>query len=135
MEAEKIWGKPQKNDVQWGNLLTLWLNADDTLAVRTLCKEARMGNRHGCMTGIVRLALLSACLFLSGPLAFSQAQTPPITSSGLNTQVGPATTLPNGKINYDLTGGTRPGNGPNLFHSFGRSEEHTSELQSRPHLV
>src|SRR5437870_2983688 len=119
MEAEKIWGKPQKNDVQWGNLLTLWLNADDTLAVRTLCKEARMGNRHGCMTGIVRLALLSACLFLSGPLAFSQAQTPPITSSGLNTQVGPATTLPNGKINYDLTGGTRPGNGPNLFHSFG----------------
>jgi len=41
MEAEKIWRKAKKNDVQRVNLLTLWLNADDTLAVRTLCKEAR----------------------------------------------------------------------------------------------
>src|SRR5439155_9864181 len=28
--------------------------------------------------------------------------------------------LPGGKVQYDITGGTRPGNGPNLFHSFGK---------------
>ncbi len=43
-----------------------------------------------------------------------QAQiAPPITSSGLNTTV-----LQNGTT-YTITGGTRPGNGTNLFHSFG----------------
>ena len=36
-----------------------------------------------------------------------------ITSSGLNTQVDHAGN------SYNITGGTRPGNGPNLFHSFG----------------
>jgi filamentous hemagglutinin family protein len=41
-------------------------------------------------------------------------QTPSlITSSGLNT------TVTNRGAFYDITGGTRPGNGPNLFHSFG----------------
>jgi filamentous hemagglutinin family protein len=44
---------------------------------------------------------------------------PPITSSGLNTQVNAPSNLPGGKVQYDITGGTRPGNGPNLFHSFG----------------
>ena len=39
--------------------------------------------------------------------------TSPITSSGLNTTV----TI-SGSV-YDITGGTRPGNGSNLFHSFG----------------
>ncbi|PWT73917.1 MAG: hypothetical protein C5B60_07535, partial [Chloroflexi bacterium] len=43
----------------------------------------------------------------------------PITPSGLNTQVTLAPTPPPGKIQYDITGGTRPGGGPNLFHSFG----------------
>lgn len=38
---------------------------------------------------------------------------PPITSSGLNTTI-----TQNGNA-YNITGGTRPGNGPNLFHSFG----------------
>lgn len=42
-----------------------------------------------------------------------------ITSSGLNTQVGAPTLLPSGEITHDITGGTRPGNGANLFHSFG----------------
>jgi len=37
----------------------------------------------------------------------------PITSSGLNT------TVTNRGAFYDITGGTRPANGPNLFHSFG----------------
>lgn len=39
--------------------------------------------------------------------------TAPITSSGLNT------TITNHAATFDITGGTRPGNGPNLFHSFG----------------
>ena len=47
------------------------------------------------------------------------AQTPPITSSGLNTQVsGPIAV--GGKTQFDITGGTRPGGGTNLFHSFGQ---------------
>src|SRR6478735_3240010 len=43
----------------------------------------------------------------------------PITGSGLNTQVGPAVILPTGQTQYNITGGTRPGGGTNLFHSFG----------------
>jgi len=50
----------------------------------------------------------------------SFAQTvPPITSSGLNTRVSSPSTLPSGKVQYDITGGTRPGGGVNLYHSFG----------------
>jgi filamentous hemagglutinin family protein len=45
----------------------------------------------------------------------SNAQAP-ITSSGLNTQVSQSPTNP---LQYDITGGTRPGGGTNLFHSFG----------------
>ena len=45
----------------------------------------------------------------------SNGQTTSITSSGLNTHVSHAA----GQPNYDITGGTRPGNGTNLFHSFG----------------
>src|SRR5262245_64084719 len=47
--------------------------------------------------------------------------TSPITSSGLNTQVNLSQTPPPGKVQYDITGGTRPGGaaGTNLFHSFG----------------
>lgn len=42
----------------------------------------------------------------------------PITPSGLNTQVsGPRPV--DGQTQFDITGGTRPGGGPNLFHSFG----------------
>ena len=43
----------------------------------------------------------------------------PITGSGLNTQVGPAVILPSGQTQYNITGGTRPAGGTNLFHSFG----------------
>jgi filamentous hemagglutinin family protein len=59
-------------------------------------------------------------LVLSFACIISSAQTlPPITSSGLNTRVSPPSTLPSGKVQYDITGGTRPGGGANLFHSFG----------------
>src|SRR6476620_6923592 len=43
----------------------------------------------------------------------------PITGSGLNTQVSPPVPLPSGQTQYNITGGTRPGGGTNLFHSFG----------------
>ena len=43
----------------------------------------------------------------------------PITSSGLNTQISAPINLPDGNVQYNITGGTRPGNGPNLYHSFG----------------
>ncbi len=46
------------------------------------------------------------------------AQTPPITSSGLNTQIsGPIQV--GDQTQYTITGGTRPEGGANLFHSFG----------------
>jgi filamentous hemagglutinin family protein len=47
------------------------------------------------------------------------AQVPPITPSGLNTSVNLPSNPPSGKVQYDITGGTRPGGGTNLFHSFG----------------
>jgi len=45
-----------------------------------------------------------------------------ITSSGLNTQVNQAGN------SYNIAGGTRPGNGPNLFHSFGNFSVGTGDL-------
>jgi filamentous hemagglutinin family protein len=51
--------------------------------------------------------------------SISGAQVVPITSSGLNTQIGAPSNLPSGKVEYGITGGTRPGGGANLFHSFG----------------
>src|SRR6476660_3883341 len=59
------------------------------------------------------LFLLLVCL-----ISLVQAASP-ITGSGLNTQVGPAVILPSGQTQYNITGGTRPGGGTNLFHSFG----------------
>lgn len=47
------------------------------------------------------------------------SQTAPITSSGLLTQVSPPIAGPTGTTQFNITGGTRPGTGPNLFHSFG----------------
>ncbi len=57
---------------------------------------------------------------MAPPPTRSQVHAPPITPSGLNTHIGAPTPLPTGQINYDITGGTRPGNGANLFHSFGQ---------------
>ena len=53
------------------------------------------------------------------PLASNAQAAAPITPSGLNTQVNLSATPPAGKTQYDITGGTRPGGGANLFHSFG----------------
>ncbi len=87
------------------------------------------GQRHKYKTGFWHLnlaiqVLSSMLLWLSCLSSSSQAQVPPppnpITSSGLNTQVNLAATPPAGKVQYNITGGTRPGGGPNLFHSFGQ---------------
>src|SRR5215467_8484872 len=50
------------------------------------------------------------------------AAPPPITQSGLNTQVSAPIVTGSGPTQttqYNITGGTRPGGGTNLFHSFG----------------
>jgi len=59
--------------------------------------------------------LLLAGLLLVAWLARSHAQVPTVlTPDGtLGTRVTPQGHL------HTITGGTRPGNGPNLFHSFG----------------
>ncbi|SLM49098.1 protein of unknown function [Nitrospira japonica] len=61
--------------------------------------------RFACALGVCVL-----CLNFAPSNSYGQA---PITSSGLNTVI-----TPNGNA-YNITGGTRPGGGTNLFHSFG----------------
>jgi filamentous hemagglutinin family protein len=64
--------------------------------------------------GYRALALALANLLLGGLFSTTHAQvTTNITSSGLGTTVSQAGTT------WNITGGTRPGNGSNLFHSFG----------------
>jgi filamentous hemagglutinin family protein len=58
----------------------------------------------------------SLIALLSGGQALAAT---PITQSGLNTHVSEPVTLPSGQTQYNITGGTRPGGGTNLFHSFG----------------
>jgi filamentous hemagglutinin family protein len=61
----------------------------------------------------IAILVMLALLLGAGP---ARAQVPTaITSSGLGTTVTP---VPGGT--YEITGGTRPGGGQNLFHSFGR---------------
>src|SRR5215471_13412296 len=69
---------------------------------------------------MIRYFLLGFSLVLAfNPTSLVQAAAP-ITPSGLNTQVNLSQTPPAGKTQFDITGGTRPGGGPNLFHSFGQ---------------
>jgi filamentous hemagglutinin family protein len=76
-----------------------------------------MTKPHRGHSRVIRPLLL---LVLAIPCFVSLAQAvTPITSSGLNTHIGAPTTLPGGETMYDITGGTRPGGGTNLFHSFG----------------
>lgn len=64
------------------------------------------------------------------PLAISAQAAAPITPSGLNTQVNLSAIPPTGKTQYDITGGTRPGGGANLFHSFGDFNVPTNNIAS-----
>src|SRR5262245_8331565 len=61
------------------------------------------------------------------PTSLVQAASP-ITSLGLNTQVTLSATPPTGKTQYDITGGTRPGGGLNLYHSFGNFNVPTNNI-------
>jgi filamentous hemagglutinin family protein len=67
------------------------------------------------MTGMLVAHLLHGQLFIE---AEAQVPPPPITSSGLKTQVS-APVPSGGTVQYNITGGTRPNGGTNLFHSFG----------------
>ena len=70
----------------------------------------------------LRTAAIVALSFqhIGGPFGVAHAAAPPpITSSGLNTVISPPTQLPPGQTSYSITGGTRPGGGTNVFHSFG----------------
>ena len=69
---------------------------------------------------LVRRFVFGLFLFLAIPFSVCLAQdVTPITSSGLNTTVSPPGTMANGWTEFNITGGTRPGGGGNLFHSFG----------------
>jgi filamentous hemagglutinin family protein len=67
----------------------------------------------------ILVAFLFVGIFVIVDGRLAPAQTPPITSSGLNTQISAPRHLPGGAVQHDITGGTRPGGGGNLFHSFG----------------
>lgn len=65
------------------------------------------------------VATVVCCLWLALAVVNARAEVaPPITPSGLNTQVsGPIAV--GGESQFNITGGTRPNDGLNLFHSFG----------------
>src|SRR5438093_6943801 len=77
---------------------------------------------HGFMpvSTLTNCFLLGTCFLMVTVAAYAQMAPGPITSSGLNTQISAPINIPGGKVQYDITGGTRPGNGHNLFHSFGQ---------------
>src|SRR5687767_7931846 len=71
----------------------------------------------------VGLCMLIAGLLFAFSCSVAMAQTPPITSSGMNTTVVTNTIITPGggptQTQFNITGGTRPSGGTNLFHSFG----------------
>ena len=77
--------------------------------------------------GLTALLLLWTSATGLGGVPHAQA-TPPITPSGLNTQVNLSATPPAGMVQYDITGGTRAGGGVNLFHSFGEFNVPTNNI-------
>src|SRR5262245_64921022 len=66
--------------------------------------------------------LVVSLLFFSSLAPQSHGQTAPITSSGLNTIVTQNANT------YNISGGTRPGGGANLFHSFGNFSVPTNNI-------
>jgi filamentous hemagglutinin family protein len=76
--------------------------------------DERVGTRPLKTAWIICAVLCAIVVHISAGLA--QTATP-IIPSGLNTQVNLSATPPDGKVQHDITGGTRAGT--NLFHSFG----------------
>lgn len=88
---------------------------------RLIKKEIWIGNDSVSWILLV-CGIFVGCLSLSHPFppkAEAQVPPPPITSSGLNTQVSAPVVLTGGETQHNIMGGTRPGGGANLFHSFG----------------
>jgi filamentous hemagglutinin family protein len=68
-------------------------------------------------------AILTGCFLLLVSLAVSDAQVPSaITPDGMLDTV----VIPDGRV-FNITGGTRPDQGPNLFHSFGQFDVGTGD--------
>src|SRR5215813_1431471 len=89
---------------------------------------APLSKRDAKHARVILWLLLGFSLVLAfNPTSLVQATTP-ITSSGLNTQVNLSLTPPAGKTQYDITGGTRPGGGVNLYHSFGNFNVPTNNI-------
>ena len=82
---------------------------------RTFLLHHAMATRN---LSLLVLGLSSLWLWLPCQSSLSQAQVPPITPSGPNTHVSDPIAV-GGQTQYDITGGTRPRGGLNLFHSFG----------------
>jgi filamentous hemagglutinin family protein len=84
--------------------------------------KSKAGRAQVCCFNLpVTVSILASVisLFLVIPTDNRAHAADPITPSGLNTQVSLSATPPAGTTQYDITGGTRPGGGANLFHSFG----------------
>ena len=89
------------------------MNAASAECLRNLSARPR-----GWMTVSSLTVILCGSLLVVTSVGQADAAAP-ITPSGLNTQVNLSATPPAGMVQYDITGGTRPGGGTNLFHSFG----------------
>src|SRR5262245_22399653 len=76
-----------------------------------------MKTPHRAQARFVHRLIFGLFLLLAILCSVSLAQTS--TSSGLNTAVSAPINLPSGQTQFNITGGTRPGGGTNLFHSFG----------------
>ena len=81
---------------------------------------------HQVLPRLIRCLFLSGCYLLSALLAVSYAQH--TTAIAPDRTLG-TTVTQKGNV-YDITGGTRPRNGPNLFHSFDRFSIGTNDIAS-----
>ena len=82
------------------------------------CSRSMSYRRQRWRRALSPTIILCGALLVVTSISHSLAAAP-ITQSGLNTQVSPPIILPSGQTEYNITGGTRPGGGVNLFHSFG----------------
>ena len=87
-----------------------------------------MNKRDAEYARVILSFILGCSLVLAfNPTSLVQASSP-ITSSGLNTQVSAPLPLASGQTQYNITGGTRPGGGLNLYHSFGNFNVPTNNI-------
>ncbi len=78
------------------------------------------------LCGAAAICMSHLCSMLL--VAYAQIPGSPITSSGLSTQISAPIAGANGTTQFNITGGSRPGNGANLFHSFGEFRVPTNNI-------